>query len=288
MTEASLSLRGQTAVLATMHGKERAIAPLLARFLDVQVTVPAWLDTDRFGTFSRDVARTGTPLDTARAKIRAGFELMPQSRLGLASEGSFGPHPQVPFVSWGSELVVLVDRATGREMVGRHEAPARHFVHAQVDSVDAALAFAARVGFPRQGMIVMGVENGQPSPAVALAKDAYDRETLVNAVRRALAAGSGTASLETDMRAHRNPQRLRCIRRATMDLLRAWRSPCPACARPGFVVTARLPGRPCGWCDMPTRQVLADERRCAGCGHVERQPRHDGPADPAHCDACNP
>lgn len=271
-----------------MHGKERAIAPLLARFFGVRVVVPAWLDTDRFGTFSRDVARVGTPLDAARAKIRAGFELLPQARLGLASEGSFGPHPQVPFVGWGSEQVVLIDRITGLELVGRHEAPARHFAHAQVDNVDAALAFAARVGFPRQGVIVMGVEGGQPSPAVALEKEATDLASLDAAVRRALAAGNGAASLETDMRAHRNPQRMRCIRRATLDLLRAWRSRCPACARPGFVVTARLPGRPCGWCGTPTGQVLADERRCAGCGHLERQARDDGPADPAHCDACNP
>lgn len=121
----------------------------------------------------------------------------------------------------------------------------------------------------------------------ALEIEATDLASLDTAVRRALAAG-GAAALETDMRAHRNPQRMRCIRRATLDLLRAWRSRCPACARPGFVITARLPGRPCGWCGAPTRQVLADERCCAGCGHLERQPRHDGPADPAHCDACSP
>ena len=287
MDRATRPLAGETAVLATMHGKEQVIAPLLERFLGVRVVVPPWLDTDRFGTFSRDVARVGTPLDTARAKIRAGFELLPQARVGLASEGSFGPHPQVPFLAWGSEQVVLVDRASGLELVGRHEAPAPHFVHAQVHDVDAALAFAARVGFPRQGVIVMGVVDGQPAPAVALAKNAYDRDTLIAAVRRALAAG-GTAALETDMRAHRNPHRMRCIRRATIDLLRAWRSPCPACARPGFVVSARRPGRPCGGCGAPTRQVLADERRCAGCGHVDQRLRDDGPADPAHCDACNP
>ncbi|HET6431772.1 DUF6671 family protein [Dyella sp.] len=281
------SLRGEIAVLATMHGKERAIAPLLSRFLGVHVVVPEAFDTDRFGTFSRDVARTGTPLETARAKIAAGFERVAEARLGLASEGSFGPHPVVPFLAWGSERVVLVDRASGLELVGQHEAPARHVVHAQVHHVEDARAFAARVGFPRQGVIVMGVADGQPSPAVALAKDAHDDESLLAAVRRALAV-SGVASLETDMRAHRNPHRMRCIRRATLDLLRAWYSHCPACDRPGYVISARLPGRPCGGCGAPTGQVLADERRCAGCGLVERRLRNDGPADPAHCDACNP
>ncbi len=48
-------------------------------------------NTDRFGTFSRDIERTGSQLDAARAKIAAGFEYAPSARIGLASEGSFGP-----------------------------------------------------------------------------------------------------------------------------------------------------------------------------------------------------
>ena len=42
-----------------MHGKERAIAPVLARFLGLKVEVAPGLDTDAFGTFSREAARTG-------------------------------------------------------------------------------------------------------------------------------------------------------------------------------------------------------------------------------------
>ena len=49
----------ERAVLATMHGKERAIAPVLARFLGLKVEVAPGLDTDAFGTFSREAARTG-------------------------------------------------------------------------------------------------------------------------------------------------------------------------------------------------------------------------------------
>ena len=47
------ALAGRTAVLATMHGKEAAIGPVLARFTGLYVVVPEHFDSDRFGTFSR-------------------------------------------------------------------------------------------------------------------------------------------------------------------------------------------------------------------------------------------
>lgn len=118
------ALAGRTAVLATMHHKERVIAPLLGRFLGLKVQVPQGFDSDRFGTFSREIARTGSALEAARAKIAAGFALMPEANVGLASEGSFGPHPELPFVSMGLELVLLVDRDSGLELAGWHGAPA--------------------------------------------------------------------------------------------------------------------------------------------------------------------
>jgi hypothetical protein len=53
---------GARAVLATMHGKERVMAPLAARFLGLDLRVADGLDTDAFGTFSRDIApRSGQP-----------------------------------------------------------------------------------------------------------------------------------------------------------------------------------------------------------------------------------
>lgn len=113
------ALDGRSAVLATMHHKERVIAPLLGRFLGLQVQVPAGFDSDRFGTFSRDVARTGSALDAARAKIAAGFAHLPDATVGLASEGSFGPPPELPFISMGVELVLLVDRDSA-SVAGAH------------------------------------------------------------------------------------------------------------------------------------------------------------------------
>lgn len=276
-----------TAVLATMHGKERAIAPLLQRTLGVAVKVPAGLDTDRFGTFSRDVPRTGTPEDAARAKIAAAFERMPRARVGLASEGSFGPHPQVPFLPVDGELVMLVDRRDGLELTGYHLTPRTNFAHTQVQEMAAAEAFAARIGFPSHGLIVMGSIGGQPAPTRLLRKNIATVLELHAAVAKAIAR-CGAAHLETDMRAHRNPTRMRAIRRATVDLLRRYRSCCPRCARPGFVVSERVPGLPCAACGSPTAVTVAEVVTCAGCAYRIERAAAAPVADPSRCDLCNP
>ena len=105
--------RNYVAVLTTMHGKEQVIAPVLKDGLGLIVCLAMGVNTDRFGTFSRDIERTGSQVDAARAKIAAGFDYAPLARAGLASEGSFGPHPFIPFLALGRELVVLIDRDTG-------------------------------------------------------------------------------------------------------------------------------------------------------------------------------
>ena len=279
--------KGTRAVLATMHGKERAIAPLAARFLGFDVVVAEELDTDRFGTFSRDVERLGTPRDAARAKIAAAFRLDGEARVGIASEGSFGPHPSLPFAALDRELVLMVDRASGRELVGHHATMATNFAHQMVTEVGAGLAFAAKSGFPAHGVIVMGVLEGQPAPQLALFKSIETVADLAAALERTIAL-NGAAHIETDMRAHRNPRRMRAIRRAMVDLVRRSRSLCPNCAWPGFAMTGRTYGLPCRWCASLTHLARAEVWTCEGCGHSEERPVAATTADPKHCEECNP
>jgi hypothetical protein len=278
---------GAWAVLATMHGKERAIARLAARFLGLDLRVAEGLDTDAFGTFSRDIERQGTPREAARAKIRAAFRLMPEARVGLASEGSFGPHPVLPFAALGREMVLLIDRETGLELIGHHATMATNFAHEVVTDTQAGLAFAAKAGFPAHGVIVMGVLEGKPAAHLALFKSIATPADLTAALERTIAL-TGAAHIETDMRAHRNPRRMRAIRRAMADLVRRSRSPCPECARPGFVMTGRVPGLPCAWCSNPTLLTRAEIWGCEGCNHREKRPVPALSADPMHCAECNP
>ena len=106
------------AVLTTIHGKERVISPVLKEGLGLIVSLAKGINTDSFGTFSREIERAGSQLDAARAKIVAGFDAAPWARVGLASEGSFGPFPSFPFVALGRELIVMVDRDAGLELTG--------------------------------------------------------------------------------------------------------------------------------------------------------------------------
>lgn len=275
-------------MLATMHGKEDVIAPLLKQGLGLSVELASGLDTDRFGTFSREIERTGSPLEAARAKIKAAFDWSPEARVGIASEGTFGPHPAIPFLALGCELVVLIDRGYGLELTGHDASPATNFSHAIVSDVSGAISFSERSGFPQHGLIVLGCRNGSPAPDLALMKDILDRDTLEAAVRRVIRQ-CGAALVETDMRAHRNPTRMTAIGRATADLIRRYQSRCPVCAHRGFDVTERLPGLPCADCGAATRVISQEVLCCANCGHRETRPATASPAaDPGSCDYCNP
>ena len=158
------SYNNTSAVLATMHGKERVIAPLLERDLGLRVELALGLNTDRFGTFSREIERKGSQLDAARAKIAAAFENAPYARVGIASEGSFGPHPHIPFLALDRELILLIDRKTGLELMGHDASPETNFDHTIVSNVDSAMKFAERAKFPDHGLIVMGCIDNQPAP----------------------------------------------------------------------------------------------------------------------------
>ncbi|MFN2288745.1 MAG: DUF6671 family protein, partial [Chromatocurvus sp.] len=103
---------GRRIALATMHRKEVVIAPPMKRVLGAELVVPAGLDTDALGTFSGEIPRQGTMGDVAVAKARMGM-VAAGLGIGLASEGSFGPHPEIPVVAVGRELLVLVDDERG-------------------------------------------------------------------------------------------------------------------------------------------------------------------------------
>jgi hypothetical protein len=274
-------------VIATMHAKERAIAPVLARSLGLQAMPAPGLDTDRFGTFSREIERVGSQLDAARAKIAAAFGVVPRARIGVASEGSFGPHPTVPFLPLGRELVLLVDRETGLEVAGHDVSSKTNFAHQLCTRADQALAFASHCRFPTHGVIVIGSTGERPDPKRALMKDIASQAALAEAVHSVIAE-CGAAFVETDMRAHRNPTRMLAIRRATKELVRSFWRRCPQCGQPGFDVSERVLGLPCGRCGEPTRLPRSEISRCRSCGHHQERPVVAAFADPGQCEGCNP
>ncbi len=269
-------------VLGTMHGKEQAISPALAG-LGLDVVLPTGLDTDAFGTFTGEVHRPPV-LEALRAKAKAASRLAPGAAFAAASEGTFGPHPDVFLAMRGAEHVLLMHVESGVEVVGVDVTFDTNAASCDVDSTDAARAFARRVGLPEHGVIV---REGGTSGRV-LARGVRDESELLAHVERRLLLGG--VRLEADMRAHVNPTRMRAIRRAAEDAVERWRSTCARCARPGFSPTGIVPGLPCAACGTETEYALATTLRCVGCGHREERPRADGltAVDPRYCGECNP
>ena len=276
----------RVAVLATMHGKEAAIAPLLQAELNLKTIVPADFNTDAFGTFTREIKRTGDQLTAARFKAEAAMQLVGET-LGLASEGSFGPHPAIPYLPCNRELVILLDATHDLEIVGYDFSTDTNYRQQVVNSLEAALAFAQQIGFPNHGLVAMPTADS-PEPA-AIVKGIVTESELREAVTPWLQR-QGSAYLETDMRAMLNPTRMQAIARATQDLIRKLRSHCPRCDAPGFDVSDRKPGLPCGLCYTPTDLTLAAVYRCQKCGFTQDRLYPDGIelADPAQCAYCNP
>ncbi|MBE9170839.1 hypothetical protein IQ238_26120 [Pleurocapsales cyanobacterium LEGE 06147] len=153
MVEYSL-FSDRTAVLATMHHKERVIAPILNRDLGVKVIVPANFDTDRFGTFTRDIARAGNQLEAARHKAEKVLAVTGEG-LAIASEGSFFPHPAFPFVACDRELVLLRDRVNHLEIVGEELSTETNYAHTSIQTIEETLEFAQKVGFLEHALVAM-------------------------------------------------------------------------------------------------------------------------------------
>ncbi len=275
---------GRVAALATRHGKEAIVAPILAS-AGLEIVV-ADVDTDRFGTFSGEIPRRGTPLDVAERKARAAISRSGLD-LGLASEGSFGPDPMLPFTTSDVELVVLVDDVHG---IVVHEQSislgvAVTAITVGLDIPDSELIeFCRRAGFPNQGLICRPAD-GRPE---RITKAITTADGLRRSIELAATGSSDRmAIVEPDLRAHLCPSRRPVIAAAAARLAARLERRCPACGSPGFGRERFEPGRRCGWCHLPTEQPAARVESCPRCEHEERQPTA-GAADPVDCRHCNP
>jgi hypothetical protein len=97
--------------IATLHQKERWLAPALSQIFDPDWQVVPW-DTDSLGTFSGETERIGGPLPALEAKLQAALEHSDCPWVA-ASEGSYGPHPSFPWVHLAEEHLWVRERATG-------------------------------------------------------------------------------------------------------------------------------------------------------------------------------
>jgi hypothetical protein len=272
------------AAIATMHGKERALAPHFLA-IGIELVLPSSLDTDRFGTFTRDRPRAGTMLETARAKAQAAM-LETGLHAALASEGAYGPHPTIPLLAVGREMLLFIDAAQGFEVVEMMIDERPSFGHCSTASVAEVEAFLNEIGFPEQGVIVAPV--GRLNEPVA--KGIRALRDLEPAICKAIELSPrGKAHVETDMRALMNPRRMEFIGEVGRQMMARLSTRCPDCDFPGWGKVRSDYGLPCSLCGCPTSLPRHDVFGCVSCGVEERHERSPGAlADPTYCSLCNP
>jgi hypothetical protein len=277
-----------SALLATMHGKESVIAPILLETLQLQIKVPHPFNTDTFGTFTRDVPRPGDQLQTARAKANAILEQF-GGAIAIASEGAFGPHPLLPLLPSDREIVLFIDQRYNLEVVGEALSTQTNFNHCTVETLEQALEFADKIGFPQHGLIAM--THTETKKTAEIIKDITSETRLEQAIFELKGRSSrGTVHLETDMRAMHNPMRMQVIAEATQNLVQNLLHRCPACQWPNFTIAERKAGLPCGWCGAPTDLIRSVIYHCQHCSFRQESFFLNGQetADPGQCQFCNP
>lgn len=276
--------KGRKLVIATMHGKEKVIAPLLEENLGVKIIIPYNFDTDLYGTFSGEIEREADPLEAARMKAKAACQAY-QCDLAIASEGSFGPHPSLFFVPADDELIVFMDIKNRIEVKSREVSTKTNFDGSLCKNWADAMVFARSVKFPSHALIL----RKKKQDITHLIKGINTWAGLENSCLSYLER-FGQVFLETDMRAMNNPTRMNVIGAATKKLIEKIFHQCPKCSLPGFDVFEVVAGLPCELCGFPTSSTWYYTYKCAHCYFVEKKMFPNGIKleDPSYCDNCNP
>lgn len=277
--------RDESIYFATKHGKADIIRQLLnkhaIRCQEVKV------DTDQLGTFSGEVERPGGVRETLRLKIALGMKEMPNGRLFLASEGSFGPHPAyMGLVTANVECLLFYDRQLDIEILGEYVCMSPVTGKKTVGPHDDFRAILSDFRFPSHGVIVHPEDSFQP-----IFKGLHEENQVVQAMHESFAySHTGKVFIATDLRANHNPTRREAIYKAAEDLMNRLASRCPSCDVPGFAVARGVPGLPCVECGNASEAAVAVESTCVKCEYIERGPRPDGKKfiQPFECQCCNP
>ena len=281
--------KGRSVALATMHGKESAIGSPFAELLDLEVVVPEKLNTDLLGTFTGEIERPGDMRATAKQKALLGMQASGHT-LGLASEGAYGPHPVLPFIPSGTEMMLFIDQERSIEIVEVMMVKRTNFGSTTAESTNDISKFLMKSGFPEHALIVSPNAPGTGESS-AFRKGIRQRQTLDAAIAEmAQRSEDGHALIQTDMRAHVNPTRQAAIEELAIQLANRLLCYCPACNTPGFGVTSVEHGLPCELCKLPTRLALHEIHQCPACSYEHASPRPDGltEASAQYCDRCNP
>lgn len=275
---------GRDILIATNHKKEVAISPPLKEKFNSNIITPEGFNTDIFGTFSGEIERKDSPLDTARKKSYEAYRIF-NVDLVIASEGSFGPHPTLFFIPADDEILLLTDYKHNLEIAVREVSTKTNFSGGDVKTFDEAKKLAHHMGFPEHKVILRKAKEDNTH----IKKDVSDWQELSLMINMFLSE-HGSLFIETDMRAMNNPTRMSVIARAAIKLSEQMISTCPECKIPGFGIGEVVSGLPCSLCNAPTKSTLKHIYTCKKCDYKKDvyYPNEKHFEEPMFCDWCNP
>lgn len=275
---------GRKLLIATKHDKQKVIGPLITEYLGAEWFINTDFDTDLLGTFSGEVERKDDALITLKNKCLLAMEAS-NCDLGIASEGSFGPHPTLFFGHADDELLVFIDKKNDLEIYSRELSTETNFGGSVIRSLTEAEEFASKHGFPQHALIVKNMQEDFDY----IQKGVNNSSDLSHFVLECL-SNYGSVYLETDMRAMYNPTRMKVIESAAQKLMKKINSKCPECKTHGFSVTEVKSGLRCEWCSSPTDSILYHLLTCQKCSFSEKEFYPNGKKfeDPMYCSFCNP
>ncbi|MBX9924065.1 MAG: hypothetical protein K2Y01_08135 [Rhabdochlamydiaceae bacterium] len=276
--------QGKTCLVASMHEKERAIRTSFESLLGFQMEVSE-LNTDALGTFTGEIERSIPPKECAKTKCLNAL-LAHGKQIGIANEGSFVPHPVIPFISVDYEIFFFTDLEIGYELCISKMFTETNFAAAAFSEFDSILELATKTQFPSHALIVRpnrwedkkicfkGIQS------IDHLYDAFEKSRLVSSDKQVW--------VETDMRAHKNPTRMAQLEKLAKEMAQRLATPCPVCSIPGWGPVDRMRGLSCADCGAETNLIKAVIWGCCQCPYKESIPVDQALAEPQYCPLCNP
>ena len=269
---------------ATRHGKHNLVADLFYNKLGLRV-IQADIDTDELGTFSGEVERKSGPIETAREKARRGM-IITSSLVGVASEGSIGQHPYLPFFVADTECMVFIDDVAEIEVTETYVSTDIVAVKEVITSDRKLQEICQRADLPRHAVIV---RNGD-DPVLFVKKGLRtfaEVYSAINLMRQSLP--NHNPVIETDFRAMHSPSRQKNIYQCAEKLVTRIMTLCNQCLSPGWGRKGYEYGLPCSECGLTNPQVIRAERYgCVKCDHEKVIYVKKESITPAQCNWCNP
>lgn len=276
---------------ATQHHKDKIISALFKDNFNAQLIVPPNIDTDQFGTFTGEIQRPSDIKQVLRKKAELGLKAT-GLQLGLANEGSFGPHPNMPWLECNQETFIFVDARLEIEIFANVVSLENRAEYSAIEDEHQLISFLEKINFGPQAVIV------KPSPTDTDVRDYIfkgltDQQKVLEAIRKIKTdLKQKSVWIETDNRAHLSPKRQAVILKSAENLVQLLKSKCPGCEYPGFEIKDFIMGMKCESCGLKSEKPAQEIWGCPNskCDFEEVKERSDGLKflKPEQCDWCNP